>query len=289
MQLTIPKLWTLVGQDMEKWIAQFRDITTITKWSDETTLLHLKAATDSSLWEIFRNNKTLDTALDAICYAAYPAKDKFKHSEQLMALKREEFVLFQDYTNEVRTRAYRWAASAKYTKSQRDSKVEEVFILGLSPEVTVECRRHNLLTMPEITDHMSSLEEAILNISNSKNRESDQNKEYKGHKDSNEKTAQRNNNKWCSYHKTPFHSNEECRRKTLNTVNKENQKPARHAQNLFIRVPNKELAEIRLQRKINNLTVNFILDTGARRNYMSEKHAKVLNIPLGEEEIPTKI
>ncbi|KAI5152460.1 hypothetical protein ENBRE01_2847 [Enteropsectra breve] len=94
--------------------------------------------------------------------------------------------------------------------------------------------------------------------------------------------------KWCSFHKTPHHSNSECR--------KQNHRPIRSNQHTkqsnsfnndsahLIREPINTLHLLGLDGEMNNNKVKILLDTGSLKNYISETTANRLGITVMKAE-----
>ncbi len=86
--------------------------------------------------------------------------------------------------------------------------------------------------------------------------------------------------KYCSYHKSNYHNTSECRAR--NDV--KSKSVSNTHQNLMIK-PNEDHGESKLQpilcaAHVNGKPLELLIDTGASENFMSDRLAKILNVPL---------
>ncbi|KAF0985596.1 hypothetical protein HZS_7960, partial [Henneguya salminicola] len=99
--------------------------------------------------------------------------------------------------------------------------------------------------------------------------------------------------KWCSFLKSRFHDESECR-KNVPCRKDHQKKPDHHTKHHsrsnelahIIHEPNTEITEISLNGTINGQSIQTLIDTGARSNYVSKSLA--LSIGLEIAEIPEK-
>lgn len=122
--------------------------------------------------------------------------------ENLKNLKQENFYFIKDYLEEVVKIVRMLSLTYNYKKSEAEKRMKEIFLTGLHNECQIEITKSNLFEVEDIMTYISNIEEILMSSVK-------QTKEYynKSSGNTNHKPL-----KYCSFHKSSFHSTDECRK-----------------------------------------------------------------------------
>lgn len=195
--------------------------------------------------------------------------------DKLKRLKQSDYYLIKDYLNEVVKIVKTLSLVYNYKKGESEKRMKEIFLSGLHPECQIEMVKLQLTDINDITNHISNIEEVILsNIKQTKPENNFKKKEYF-------KPL-----KYCSYHKSNFHSSDECRKynelkeKRNQTRDVYNQrKHGKDSANIILSTTSKIF---NLEVSFNNSNVKALLDTGATNSFVNSEIADKLNLTCEE-------
>ncbi|KAI5152754.1 hypothetical protein ENBRE01_2980 [Enteropsectra breve] len=310
LQYPLEILETLDEELLPDWITHFRNIALLLGWTDSIGLAYLRAAISPTLWEYIGSRTTLDNALDSLLAAAFPSTHRSLYDRNLLELSQNDFTYIQQYIIAINSMLYRWQASSKASKSETEKRREETFLRGLSPETRLEMQKLGYEDSKTITEKIKLMEDLIMQISNNKNHKSGSIQEHRTSSPQTQRydASSHQQTKWCTFHKTPHHSDEECRKQRFKgersnrsykhgkpSYNEKEHRTSSHKHSRdtdtahLIREPTDQPTEIMLLGTVNKSPIKALLDTGARRNYMSSATAKKTQVKISPVDIIKRV
>jgi ribonuclease HI len=269
IHFTIEFLDQLSETTIPSWITNFRELSEMAAWPSTTGLLILKSALAPDLWNSIKQKQSLTTALDALAKETFPADKQQDYFKELSTISQDQHAYISDYIEAIKQAAYKWGSAASASKTEQEKQISLQFFNGLNVITKLEMTRLNLTLEEEIITKIQSMEKLIEKLPISSMVSTQQGTQPTSY------TPKLKITKWCTFHKSPHHSDEECQRR----LPKSKEKTTKSNLHL-IRENTSQLEEIRLEGQINNKPIETLLDTGARNNYMSKELAENLNLEI---------
>ncbi|KAG0435975.1 hypothetical protein DMUE_4448 [Dictyocoela muelleri] len=170
------------------------------------------------------------------------------------------------------------ALCSNWSQDLLKQKAEEIFFVNLENNVKIEMQKVNKFTSDEIVETIDRIEsmilEEILTAENIKNSSKSNKKDSLKHGKYNLKSEKRFNKKFCTYHKTSSHSDEECRHQKRKNGEYEDKKGKGYSICESIGVPK----TIEMTVTINDTKIPGLIDTGASHNFMPRSIFEKLNL-----------
>ncbi|MGL4850739.1 MAG: reverse transcriptase domain-containing protein [Clostridium sp.] len=205
--------------------------------------------------------RTLDTKLDALCEHVFSPQDYHMYRNLITTASRQKFLTVSNFINhlqDLKTRADLCCKNKEDKVPERDIFDKVISTLThREKEMLIFNKATTLAEVKEILDQASSMESLYQFTSNSPHH-------------TRKSTPATTSEKYCSYHKSNFHNTSECRAKNDLT-----RKPSRNGKNLIIK-PQRINQHISCTAEIQNQRYDFIVDTGAEENYISDEIASTI-------------
>lgn len=240
------------------------------EWTNETAIAFLKAALDPTLWEVIRDRTKLTTALDALLARTFPAKNRIHYDKQLSLLYQNHFNTIAEYDKAVKKCLYRWQTAAAIPKVEASRRYHDTFMRGLSQQTLLKMRDQGIEDPSEIIKKIQGVEELLDQLSYNPI-SSVQPANSTSKRETKDSTSSKTSLKWCPYHRSPHHDKSECKARP---------ETEKRSSALLIQEPRQEIPQISLDGKINQTQIQAIVDTGARKNYMSSETAKSFGLTM---------
>lgn len=144
---------------------------------------------------------------------------------------------------------------------------------GLSNQTSLELLKYGYETPEAIIKYIQKFENEISKINASQPKEFTQRRSDQAQVESTSKIENPRVEKYCHFHKTSYHDDTQCKKLPRKTKLKD-----KEAKSLLIKEPLPTTGPLTLTGNIGENNVNFILDTGAHGNFISENTAKDLQL-----------
>lgn len=259
--------------DIDEWIQDFKQSSTLAKWSAEDTIEVLKALLPSEYITTCITSKDLDQCLDNLRKQQISKLTPFMIQEKLRKLRQSDHYLIKDYLEEVIKLVKILSLTYSYKKSEAEKRMKEIFLTGLHPECQIELVKANYFEVNDIVKYITNIEEVVLtNV---------QKQSLHNLKDMKITTKPL---KYCSYHKSSFHSNEECRRFNEQRGSRKESKRTEKDNNLSAVIYTQEEKVFDIVSIVNKQEIKTLLDSGATQSFIDQNLVDLLK--LRPVEIP---
>ncbi|KAG0420565.1 Transposon Tf2-6 polyprotein [Dictyocoela roeselum] len=286
IQHKIEILEDIQKQDILKWSRRFQELASMCGWTEDGRLEVLSHIINPEIRSKITYTGRTDGILESILRLKYNPSRAHYYYQKLSNIKQENYYLIQTYAKEIRNTCQKLALCCNWTDELLKEKTEEAFFINLENHVKIEMERMNKYLASEICETIEKIENMIIEEINTQ--ASPNKRENNTYEKTTQKRRERNHKyarqKFCDYHKTSNHSNEECRhQKNSNAGTYKNDKSKGYA--ICESVSDPRTLEMKIN--INNKEMDCLIDTGASFNFIP-KH--LLNdLTLDSEEIKREI
>ncbi|KAG0420246.1 hypothetical protein EQH57_0236, partial [Dictyocoela roeselum] len=215
------------NQDVFQWVIAFKEISKLCNWNDAAQLDVLKHIINVGI--LYETGIPTDPKahLKTLLKLKYNPETAYKYSEYLSNIKQEDYITIIKYASEIESYCKKLGLCLDWSDNLIEQKVQEVFFNGLHPYTKLELSKYAKTDYRSVYNSIVSTENIIIEtlqkqrIPISKNANKNENKENRYQQS---KFANRDKNKkYCSYHRTRSHSDDECRaNKKYNKENNDN-------------------------------------------------------------------
>lgn len=220
------------------------------------------------------NSTDIDVCFDNLRKSQINELTPYKVQEKLKKFKQKDYLLIEEYYTEARKLVQTLSIIYNYKKSEADKRLKEIFINGLHPSCQIDLAKANVFEINDIVAYITRIEDLLL-------------LHAKGdHKTPTEKVYKKSEPlKYCSYHKSTFHSSSECRKYNELKNKRSSEYPRkpkdndRNASTVILAKPERLFS---LKAQIYDLETEVLLDTGATHSFLNLKVAKSLNLKLND-------
>jgi hypothetical protein len=141
---TINLLTSLNDQDVFKYIAEFNEIASLSRWNEETSNEVLTSLTASNLLGYYTNCHSTKDKFQSLLKHKYPQTDSLKYYNQISSIKQKDFYTISCYKAKIYDICKQLAACNSWNSETLQFKIEEVFYNGLSKRSQLEMARLNV-------------------------------------------------------------------------------------------------------------------------------------------------
>lgn len=202
--------------------------------------------------------------------------------QKLSNIKQECFYRIQSYATEIFETCQKLALCSDWSDELMKQKAEEIFFVNLENHVKIEMQTMNKCTSGDIRETIDRIEAMILEEITSTVNDKNLNKKYENSKSEQHKYKHAKNFKkrYCQYHKTSSHSNEECWHQNKQNTKEEDRKGKGYSICESIDAP--KTIEMTLTTK--NKKIQGLIDTGVTYNFIPEHVTDTLNLKVDNLE-----
>lgn len=258
---SLDHLTNLGEQSITQWIKNTKHSLQLFQWTDEVASKITISIIGLNILP-HGNYNSPDEIFKTLIKKHFTKQTKLILNKRLYEIFQHKNINIQTYYQKIVAAAEDLAIINNETNLITQKKIKEVFLKNLNKNTKLLALDKDLSEPLEIVEYISQRDEIIQedrmrfrNNSNKKNFTSNSEK----------------NKKYCKYHKTNYHSTEECNF----LKNKEKNKDS-SAYSFSEILPKFKLPTINTQ--INNLTNRALIDTGATENFISKKLVNKLNL-----------
>ncbi|KCZ81971.1 hypothetical protein H312_00614 [Anncaliia algerae PRA339] len=187
--------------DLFNWVSHFRETVKLCRWEETTAVEVLKSLLPLDLLQATQQRKTCDTILEELLRMKYPERDSYFYQEKLNKLKQKNHIFINDYYNQITETVKRIAITQNLSEKEQTRKINETFMHGLDQECRLKFIEEGVSSIQTILQRINEAENFIIQLSS----KSKTNEEPKTRTSQHSKAT-----KFCRYHRTSTHSNEEC-------------------------------------------------------------------------------
>ena len=251
-----------------EWIKEFRLLLSRCGYDEEPGKLILRDLLHPNYLEKIETKKTLDNMLDTLIGLAYPAFNASKYSMKVKALKQEDFYLISDYQKAVTEQTYKLGMCKKWTENEIAKRTEEYLLENLHDHLKIQMIDYKENSFQELEARITLIEQKLLS-STSVLTQSDAQIQQE-HTDQLTKTTKP---KWCKYHRSSFHSDDECYKQSKSNKNQTSDTFKNH---MVLKVPEGNAGLIEVKVEAEDLSINALIDSGSELNFINSEKADQL-------------
>ncbi len=250
-----------------EWIEEFQTIKTFSKWNEKTSCIVLEQLVAPEYLSAINRYKNSTELLNGIKSLKFSESYAQKLAIDLETTTQNAYYLIGDYYKYIKKLSNQLGNILNESKSQIQMKITNNFMRNLSTELKLELARAKITDVQDMVNYIQEQENIIIS-------------EYHNGKINKQQlpsTTNRmiNNNvqtnkKFCKYHKSDRHSDEECR------VQKAS-KRQHNSKILTYKEPKTEISLLVLPCMINSTESELLLDTGAENNFVSQTVINKIN------------
>ncbi|EJW01826.1 hypothetical protein EDEG_03693, partial [Edhazardia aedis USNM 41457] len=144
IQREVTLLYDIEQQDIIRWKKEFKDVSALCGWDNETACMVLDSIVASEYLHLVQNTSNIHDKLNNILQYKYPANKGYYYAEELARIKQDNFLTIEDYLKEVTKHCNRLGISKNYDDFQKHEKIEDSFYYGLSDITKLEMTRLNI-------------------------------------------------------------------------------------------------------------------------------------------------
>ncbi|KAG0436253.1 hypothetical protein DMUE_4317 [Dictyocoela muelleri] len=286
IQHQIEILESIHEQDILKWSLQFKEIADMCKWSEEGRLEVLSHIINPEIRSKIVYTGTTDRILETILILKYNPSQAHHYYQKLANIKQGIFFTLRAYSKAIIETCKKLALCSNWSDELLKQKTEETFFMNLENHVKIEMQKVGKNTLEEVHETIDKIESMIIEEIAAHNTETKTNNKNSEsfHQIRKDKNSVKGMRKFCDYHQSTSHSNEECRyQKKRNTEKKSENK----TKGYVICEPRIKARAIEMKMKIKDASLDCLIDTGASYNFIPVYLAEELNLETRqiEEEI----
>ena len=256
-------------QNLFKWAKEFLESAMLCQWNPETQLAVLRTTISSNLHTAIDFSNGPIAAIKSVFRLKYNQLEASQFSSALENLKQDSFYTISEYLTAIFEITDRFCLCNEFSFAFSIQKKQEAFSKGLSNETRFEMAKLNLMTSDEIFSAIHKAETIVRTTTQT------QLPSYRNFKDRQNFNGTRNrqpnnytrssNSKYCSYHKTYGHTNNECR-----ALKQETNSGSVNAIQETLPV----LKDLTTKIQIDDKFYNALIDTGANANLIRKSIIK---------------
>ncbi|KAG0438555.1 hypothetical protein DMUE_3019 [Dictyocoela muelleri] len=294
----INRLSSYEDQDLLKWYIIFKETARVCNWNDIAQFEVLKQIVDVNIQALIGRQENVEQLLRCILKLKYNQNTSYKYQNQLLSIKQRDYMTTCAYVKDIEITVRKLAICYDWDEIVMNSKVEEVFFVGLDELMRLEITRYSNRSYTAVLEHMLNLESLLIEKFNKESQEimascfnstykteerSFKKNNRKHHEKESIRSSFRKQNKFCHYHKSRSHSDEECRRGKNDIKDKANNKT------FTIRMPPINPTIIEVPIGIQGFEYKALIDTGSVDNYIPEHVAEKMKLKAERKEKIKKI
>ena len=298
LQKKITHLESIEKQNILAWYDEFAETCRLCGWNDETIETTLIFIASPKLQYLFQGTNSPQEKFTRILQAKYPPNQCFSFTKELSSIKQYKFRTIKKYVHKLSTVLRKLGISKGLTQEEIENKKQELFYTGLTKRTQLELVRLNANSFEEmfqlisttekmIEDQMQERVEIEANIRQHKINEratNNKNFHYRNNNDvSDQKRGRNNSRRFCSFHRTNSHSDEECRRNRRNYESRGNEEKSER-RTFFLEEPQKMVKTLEIRIIIGSSEINAILDTGCFHSLIPSTIAKDEHLEIKESK-----
>ena len=248
----------------QQWIKEIEHAREAAKWDCQTTAEVTKALLGPKYDELIGANKTFSAIKNKILAKQYPDTMKPQHISELKQIKQKNYGRIKQYFNNLKGTIEKLKICNKWKNGEEKERLEDAFFENLHPSAQTRITELGLTSSSEIVEMIERIENQTITQNITSKAHTGPNKS--NYTEKLHKNIESKPKKWCDYHKSPTHNNQDC--------NAQNKEKRDNQSNRRINLLARELdTSMILDSSINGHLIKSLLDTGAQANYISESVA----------------
>ncbi|KAG0442752.1 Retrovirus-related Pol polyprotein from transposon [Dictyocoela muelleri] len=268
-------LKSIEQQDVFSWTLAFREISRICNWSMEAQTNVLKHIVSIDIQ--YRIGAPADTNLyiNLLLKQKYNHETSHKYYSRLSSLKQINYYTIRKYLHEIEINCQKLGLCLNWNNDLIQQKQHEIFFNGLDTNAKLELSKYFRKEFKSVYESIlttecmliENMESIVANI-REYNHNVFENHNTPNQQSSIQKMKSSSNKKYCSFHKSNTHSDQECRmQKRKQTKNVERNDTEKI---LALQEPKPIAKSILISIVFKNKSYSAMLDTGSEYNYVSE-------------------
>ncbi|KAG0434941.1 hypothetical protein DMUE_4964, partial [Dictyocoela muelleri] len=296
----INMLVSLEEQDIINWQTAFKELARICRWPDEVQLEVLRQITDLTLQHRIGEANTPDEFLYKITKLKYNNSTAYKYQTRIINIKQRDYFTIRAYLYDIEKITRRLAFCLDWNDLIATNKIHELLFCGLDDSVKLEIMKYpsrdfdtilarlieiENFIIQNIKKYLSEINTININLRYNKSKNQNQNPRYCPQNISKHHGINTSKNKFCRFHKSNTHDSSECRalKRKSNHTKTDDFTPKK---SYTLNEPKTSPKTIEIPVKIEDKTINGLIDTGSVENYISEGATTLMN--LKPTELPQK-
>ncbi|KAG0439195.1 hypothetical protein DMUE_2601 [Dictyocoela muelleri] len=211
-------LKSIEQQDVLSWSYTFKEISRICNWTTDAQLEVLKHIVSIDIQYNIGAPINPDAYLNLLIKQKYNHEMSYKYYEKLFSLRQNSFYTIRKYLREIELNCQKLGLCLDWNNNLILQKQQEIFFNGLDPNTKLELSKYFKKDFKSVYESITTTESILIEniqvaISNSKYDDYHE-KVSKGSYETRNHKYKKNDNKtkkFCSFHNTSTHSNDECR------------------------------------------------------------------------------
>ncbi|KAG0439643.1 hypothetical protein DMUE_2298 [Dictyocoela muelleri] len=210
IQRGLPMLESIENQDIFSWKYELIESSKIANWDDATLMSVIRATSSTKIQELFENCNSSADMIERVFLHKYSEGKALRYLNILTTVKQNNFYTITQYYQTIMKLCDRLAICLKWDMNTRNFKIKEIFYNGLNQRTLLEMTRLRVYSIDYMFELIKTTEATMMEQLKTNKRYDNEkrDRDSKGHKNNKNEQARE---KWCRFHKTNTHHDEECR------------------------------------------------------------------------------
>ncbi|KAG0439588.1 hypothetical protein DMUE_2327 [Dictyocoela muelleri] len=194
-------LFDSLSIDLFEAFRMFRNIISLTKWSKMDTLNVFKSLCTDKILDYVKSDDDIEIVFTKILKHKYPENLNIRYNRYLQNLKLKNFQTIEQFKYAIDETIKRISIHKNYSKKEILRITNETFINGIDEKVLLKIIADGITEPEKIFERINEVEKFILSRTNTN---------IHKEKFPVQKINSKYNKKWCKFHQSKTHNDDEC-------------------------------------------------------------------------------